>query len=979
MPKVTSQSPTTTFPLRRVLNRSIGSLISPGLFRNSPPRLVAPLTSGTRAIVMLALLASGSIAADASTVVFSEDFTTSTGTAFDTSGAIGTSTVWNVTPSGADWGAKIDTGKLTLTNDAGATANANGWVSATTSTSLFSSPYNSTLSLNATAVTWTFNIEQIRADPAGYAAGSYGAAFILGGTSASAGTTGNGYAIVYGQSGTTDPVRLVSFAGGIQGTLTNIITATAPLADVGAEFLSLGVTYDPSTNGWTLLGRNDGATAFADPTTGTLSVLGSATNTTFTGTSLGFLGGYWQGSTAATQTAQFDNIKLSLADAVVTSDFIFWDTNGTTAGSGNAGGNWSSASWNSVADGTGSTSTFTDTKTPTFAAGTDGVGTYTVTVDTTVNANGLTFQEGNVTLAHGTNGVLTLTGASINVATGATATISEIIGGSVGLIKDGAGTLTLSGANGYSGTTTVNNGILSISSDGNLGNTANGITLGGGTLQTTASISLNAGRATNGAGTLDVAPGTTLTFNGTVGATTPGALTLTNTGTVVFANATTNSTTGLIINAATTISDTGIKLIIAGDVTTAQASGEVIISGTGLDFGATSLARNYTVADGTSSTDTDLLISAPVTSTGAASYLQKRGAGTLELTGNNSGLVGMQIGSQGSSPLVGGRVLVNNNLAIGAGQLRANIGTLEASTSLTALTGGAFANSISVGGRTTGFFTFAGADMEFTGGLTFFRATGTAAGELRFNVNNSTTISGLGVATTGSGGAGGVTVGGTGKLVLAGNNTAITETFTTSDSLNLVVTGTINGVITSGTSTLSGSGTVGALTVQSGATVSPGVGLGKLTAGATSLLAGGAYKFELKTDGSTGTAGVDWDQLALGTLDLSTLNPSTFTIKLQTLDGTGANGLLASWDGSSDHTWLQIATTAGVTGFSSSDFNIDTTGFANLFPGQFSVLLDGDGTSLDLQYSHIPEPSAFLSLGLGLVGLMTLRRFRRLA
>jgi hypothetical protein len=354
----------------------------------------------------------------------------------------------------------------------------------------------------------------------------------------------------------------------------------------------------------------------------------------------------------------------------------------------------------------------------------------------------------------------------------------------------------------------------------------------------------------------------------------------------------------------------------------------------------------------------------------------------LELSGNNSGLLGLQIGAQGIGGALqdGGRVIIDNNTALGNNTLQANYGTLQASTSLTSTTGGAIANgtvSLSIGSRAGSTFNFAGAAMEFTGGLQFFKGTGTS-GQIVFNVNNSTTISGTGAASTGSGTDTGVTIGGNGTLKLAGDNHLITETFTTADSLNLVVTGTVNGVTVSGTSTLSGSGTVGALSVQSGATVSPGVGLGKLTAGATSFLAGGTYKFELQTDGSTGSAGTDWDQLALGTLDLSTLTANAFTLKLQTING-GANGLLSSWDGSSDHTWLQIATTTGITGFTAGDFFVDTTGFANAFPGQFTVVVDGDGTSLDLVYSHIPEPSAFLSLGMGMVGLMSLRRFRRLA
>jgi autotransporter-associated beta strand protein len=81
-------------------------------------------------------------------------------------------------------------------------------------------------------------------------------------------------------------------------------------------------------------------------------------------------------------------------------------------------------------------------------------------------------------------------------------TVSGVIsGGSVsgGLTKAGAGTLTLSGTNTYTGGTTITAGILSISSDANLGTTpgsvtANSITLGGGALQATANVVLNSNR-----------------------------------------------------------------------------------------------------------------------------------------------------------------------------------------------------------------------------------------------------------------------------------------------------------------------------------------------------------------------------------------------------------------------------------------------------------------------------------------------------
>lgn len=249
--------------------------------------------------------------------VFTDDFSTNTNATYTTSGAIGTS-AWTVTRSGEDWGGRRNTtpAQLELTNDASATSNVAGWVFGSTSTSSFSSPYNTTLSSNTGLVTWTFNMRQPRTDPAGFASGSYGVAFVLGGTSTSINNTGTGYAVVLGQSGATDPVRLARYNNGLQGTVTNIITSnTTGLTDFGTEYLSIKVTYDPSNNQWELFMRNDGASAFADPTSGTLTSQGTATDNTYTGTSLTVLGGYWQGSTGANLAAFFDNVTVSLTSS----------------------------------------------------------------------------------------------------------------------------------------------------------------------------------------------------------------------------------------------------------------------------------------------------------------------------------------------------------------------------------------------------------------------------------------------------------------------------------------------------------------------------------------------------------------------------------------------------------------------------------------------------------------------------------------
>lgn len=258
------------------------------------------------AIAVAALVAGGVKAA----IVFQDNFNTSQGSTFTTSGPIGSS-VWSVTRSGADWGARIHNNILETTNDATTASNADGWVFVSRPLSA-SGHFNPVLSSSAGLVTWSFNMRQIRTDPAGFIANSYGVAFVLGSNSTTANNTGSGYAVVLGQTGPTDPIRLAAFTGGLSSLGTGgggFIVAGAPLNDVGNEYLSLQVTYNPANHLWSLYGRNDGA-SFSDPLSGTLTLLGSATNSEYTNISLGFMGAYWQGSTTANQTAFFDNVTL---------------------------------------------------------------------------------------------------------------------------------------------------------------------------------------------------------------------------------------------------------------------------------------------------------------------------------------------------------------------------------------------------------------------------------------------------------------------------------------------------------------------------------------------------------------------------------------------------------------------------------------------------------------------------------------------
>jgi fibronectin-binding autotransporter adhesin len=96
-----------------------------------------------------------------------------------------------------------------------------------------------------------------------------------------------------------------------------------------------------------------------------------------------------------------------------------------------------------------------------------------------VTANDLTFNTTGYTLAGGT---LTLNGATptLTAGPGVDATISSVIAGSSGLAKAGDGILTLSGANNYTGDTTIGAGILKAGNGAALGANTSGTTVSSG-------------------------------------------------------------------------------------------------------------------------------------------------------------------------------------------------------------------------------------------------------------------------------------------------------------------------------------------------------------------------------------------------------------------------------------------------------------------------------------------------------------------
>ena len=464
---------------------------------------------------------------------------------------------------------------------------------------------------------------------------------------------------------------------------------------------------------------------------------------------------------------------------------------------------WAGGSWTATAPGAGGTGSWADgsgswdaAKKANFA-GTAG----TVTVGTVTASNGLVFTTSGYTLSGGT---ISLAGASSglnSITTGTdgtvTTTIGSVIAGSAGLTKSGPGTLVLGGDNTFTGGLTLSTGTLQITSDSNLGDAAGSVTLNG-TLKTTGNLSLGSGRAITGAASLDIAPGTTLTASGSFNLT---STTLSNSGTLDLQGAT-RSAGNLTFGTAATVNGAG-AISLSGLTATAVTSGTATINPA-----ITFTSGDKTVNVGTGGT---LVLAGDIA--GTTGRILKTGEGTLVVSGSNS-TSGLRIGASAASPTNGGTVILGQAASSGtAGQIQFNYGTLQAASPL------AFANGLSVGGRTGAVAVLGGTNaMTFSGSSNFFRGTATS-GEMRLDVNNATSLNGVIGATSGGGSATGVTIGGTGALAINGNASALVDAITLQDTVDLLIGGTLGGAVTVGASNaIGGDGTIlGSLAFASGA------------------------------------------------------------------------------------------------------------------------------------------------------------------
>ena len=498
-----------------------------------------------------------------------------------------------------------------------------------------------------------------------------------------------------------------------------------------------------------------------------------------------------------------------------------------------------------------------------------------------------------------------------------------------GIIKQGTGTLILSGSNSYNGSTQIQGGALVMNSAGAM--TSGNILLNGGVLGLGAgNFTSNFGTANNnfrwtqagGVGGGFAAYGADRSVN--VG----GAGANINWGTVQFIL---NGQTFMLGAADSTHTLTYVNPLGLGNAT-----------------------RTIQVADGTSSSNVDGEFSGVLSGTGGG--INKTGTGTLLLSANNTysgetllaagtlalghanalGVGGnisfsggtLQYGANNttdySSRLVGSGSAVkidtnSQSVTYASALASSNSGGLEKIGSGTLILAG---NNTYAGGTTITAGTLQIGNGGTTGSLAS-SSTISNSGALVFNRSN-TLAQGTDFSNTITG-AGSLIQNGSGTLVLSANNTYSGSTTINAGTIQL--TGSISSsptTINSG-GTLMGNGTAGTVTIASGGTIGPGNSPGTLTVGNSIWEGGGNYNWQLYD--ASGIAGTGWDFISsAGSLTLNATSGNKFNINLWSLSGINpdSNGNALNFSSSTSGSWNVASFAGGISGFSSDIFQFNT-------------------------------------------------------
>ena len=603
----------------------------------------------------------------------------------------------------------------------------------------------------------------------------------------------------------------------------------------------------------------------------------------------------------------------------------------------------------------------------------------------TNNAGSLTF-DGRVNLGSGT------AGRTLTVAGSGAVTVNGVVGnggsaaGSV--VMAGTGTLTLAGADTYSGTTTVSSGTLSLTNNASLG---------------------------SGSGSTTVAAGAVLQLSNGITTSNTGTLTLNGTGTGAGALENLSGSNTWNSNVALGSNSTLYSAVAGTQLTIGNAAGTSLFS----------LGANTLTVDGPG--DTWLYSNLGVS--GDTGGLVKNGTGTLTLYGYNSYYTGATQVNAGTLDLVVGPFStgwygINGSLTIGVGPSNASL----AGTVNVTILSDSYANQISpnsavtinsdgalnVGASTSmGTLTLGGGELNISSGITATTAgivsntnsaheTSTISGGTlisttgTFNVARDSTL-GSDLTVTSVIGGTNLSKNGAGILTLAAANT-----YTGSTTINAgTIQTTVNNALPSGH----------ALTIASGAALNlagTSQTVGALSnAGAVNFGSGGTFTLNgaaslggtlsgtgtlILSSGSTLTLGANFNDaglnitLAGGTLYVAGTNDTFGTLSVTStsivdfgspskslLDvsgisiGSGQTLKVNNWSDLSDYLYSNTNPGSAV----SQIVFTNTTGTVH-----WNTYTDGPDNFH--QITPAPEPATYgaLFVGLSLIAVMVVRRRR---
>ena len=301
--------------------------------------------------------------------------------------------------------------------------------------------------------------------------------------------------------------------------------------------------------------------------------------------------------------------------------------------------------------------------------------------------------------------------------------------GAVGITKAGAGNMTLTGANTYTGTTTISAGILNIQSNTGLGTTAGGTSVSNGaTLQLQGNItvgaealSLNGGAASGQTGALVNVSGTN-TYGGAI---------------TVVASSSISAASGSVLNL------TG-GVIKNGTTATFNGGGTINVSGTGISGSA---ANSDLVVDGVTVNENvandyngpTFIRNAGVLNANVANALPTaNGRTAVTMDDSGSGSSNLTLGASQSAALLTGAA--TSTIALGSNTL--TVGASSGSTTFAGIISGTGGNLIKDGASTqvlSGANTFSGTTTISNGTLEVAGASalGSTSG---VSVNNGGTL-----------------------------------------------------------------------------------------------------------------------------------------------------------------------------------------------------------------------------------------------